>query len=38
VVRLRKAPVRLLRRTEDEKNANHIDDYDRDDLGESPDY
>jgi hypothetical protein len=27
-----------LRRFEDTRNANHVDGYDRDDLGESPDY
>jgi hypothetical protein len=27
-----------LARTEDSRTANHVDGYDRDDLGESPDY
>jgi hypothetical protein len=29
---------RAFRRTEDSRIANHIDGFDRDDLGESPDF
>jgi hypothetical protein len=37
-VEVYRAHAKPFKRQEDTRNANHVDGYDRDDLGESPDY